>query len=58
VLDSPIDSGGFRGGSRGALEPPFELHLALRSTDDKLNGIPLSGHRTKKTAVKAHLSIL
>ena len=28
-------SGGSRGGSRGAQEPPFGLHLALRSTDDR-----------------------
>ena len=46
------------GGKGGANEPPFGLHLILRSTDDKLNGTPLSGYRTKKTAVMAHLRML
>ena len=36
-------SGGFRGGSWGSMEPPFGLDLVLRSTDDRLNGTPLSG---------------
>ena len=27
----PLGSGGFRGVSRGAQEPPFGLHLVLRS---------------------------
>ena len=44
-----------QGGKRGASVPPFGLHLTLRSTDDKLNGTPLSGYRTKKTATMAHL---
>ena len=52
-------SGGSRGGSRGAQEPPFGLHdPILRSTDDKLKGTPLSGYRTKKTAAMAHLRML
>ena len=51
-------SGRFRGGSRGAQEPTFVLHLALRSTDGRLNGTPLSGYRTKKTAAMAHLRML
>ena len=38
--------------------PPFGLHLALRSTDDRLNGTPLSGYKTKKTAAMAHLRML
>ena len=45
-------------GKGGANEPPFGLHLTLRSTDDRLNGTPLSGYRTKKTAVMAHLRML
>ena len=50
------------------MEPPFGLHLALRSTEsvmigyevliDRLNGSPLSVHRTKKTTAMAHLSML
>ena len=27
----------------GAKEPPFELDLVLRSTDDRLNGTTISG---------------
>ena len=46
-------SGGSRGGKGGASVPPFGLHL-----DDKLNGTPLSGYRSKKTAAMAHLRIL
>ena len=46
------------GGKGGANEPPFGLHLTLRSTDDRLNGTPLSGYRTKKTAAMAHLRLL
>ena len=38
--------------------PPFGLYLVLRSTDDRLTRTPLSGYRTKKTAVMAHLSML
>jgi hypothetical protein len=32
------------------MESLFGLHLALRSTDDRLNGTPLSGYRTHKNA--------
>ena len=39
-------------GKGGASVPPFGLYLTLRSTDDKLNGTPLSGYRT---ATMAHL---
>ena len=46
------------GGKGGASVPPFGLHLTLRSTDDKLNGTPLSGYRTKKTTAMAHLRML
>ena len=53
-----ITSGGFRGVSEVSTEPPFGLHLIVRSTDDRLPGTPLSGYRTKKTAVVAHLSML
>ena len=53
-----VCSGGSRGGKGGASVPPFGLHLTLRSTDDKLNGTPLSGYRTKKTAAMAHLRML
>ena len=42
----------------GASVPPFGLHLTLRSTDDELNGTPLSGYRTKKTPTMAHLRML
>ena len=38
----------------GASVPPFGLHLTLKSTDDELNGTPLSGYRTKKTPM-AHI---
>ena len=55
VHDTVADPGGVRG---GASAPPFGLHLTLRSTDDKLNGTPLSGYRTKKTAAMAHLRML
>ena len=48
----------FSGGSGGASVPPFRLHLTLRSIDDKLNGTPLSGYRTKKIAAMAHLIML
>ena len=52
-------SGGFRGVSEVSTEPPpFGLHLVVRSTDDRLTGIPVSGYRTKKTAAMAHLSML
>ena len=45
-----------QGDKGGTNEPPFGLHLTLRSTDDdKLNGTPLSGYRTKKIAAMAHL---
>ena len=47
-----------QGGKGDANEPPFGLHLTLRSTDDRLNGTPLSGYRTKKTAAMAHLRML
>ena len=53
-----LPSGGSRGGKGGASVPPFGLHLTLRSTDDKLNGTPLSGYRSKKTAAMAHLRML
>ena len=53
-----VNSGGFRGVSEISTEPPFGLHLVLRGTGDKLNGTPLSGYRTKKTASMAHLSML
>ena len=53
-----IDSGGSRGGKGGASVPPFGLYLTLRSTDDELNGTPLSGNRTKKTPTMAHLRML
>ena len=45
------------GGSWGSMEAPFGLNIVLRSTDDKLNGTPLSGQRSKKTAAVAHLSM-
>ena len=48
-------SGGSREGSRSTQEPPFWLHLALRSIP---YGTPLSGYRTKKTAAMAHLRML
>ena len=32
--------------------------FTYRSNDDRLNGTPLSGYRTKKTAAMAHLSML
>ena len=57
-LLSQCTSGGFRGVSEVSTEPPFGLHLVLRSTDDRLTRTPLSGYRTKKTAVMAHLSML
>lgn len=34
-------SGGSRGGSRGAKEPPFGLNLVPTTTDDRLGGTPL-----------------
>ena len=49
------DSGGSRGGSRGAQEPLFGRHLALRSILVRQNGTPLFSYRTKKTAAMAHL---
>ena len=55
---SAENSGGSRGGKGGASVPPFGLHLTLRSTDNKLNGTPLSGYRTKKTTAMAHLRML
>ena len=39
-------------------KPPFGLDLVLRSTEDRLNGTPLSGYTTKKAAAVAHLSML
>ena len=50
-------SGGSKEGSRSTQEPPFWLHLALRSTCIA-NGTPLSGYRTKKTAAMAYLRML
>ena len=47
---------GVRGGANVAT--PFRLYLILRSTDDKLNGTPLSGYTTEKTAAMAHLRML
>ena len=50
------NSGGFRGVSEVSTEPPFGLHLVVRSTDDRLTGTPLFGYRTKickKTAALA-----
>ena len=41
-----------------SVPPPLGLHPTLRSTDDKLNGTPLSGYITKKTAAMAHLRML
>ena len=38
---SRVNSGGFSGGSRVSMELPFGLDLALRNTDDRLNGTPL-----------------
>ena len=46
------------GVSEVSTEPPFGLHLLVRSTDDRLTGTPLSGYRTKETAAMAHLSML
>ena len=55
-LDSVPDPGG-KGDANEP--PPFGLHLTRRSTDDRLNRPPpLSGYRTKKTAVMAHLRML
>ena len=51
-----LHSGGFRGVSEVSTEPPFGLHLLLRSTE--LEPPFLSGYRTKKTAVVAHLGML
>ncbi len=51
-------SGGSRGGSQGAMEPPFGLHQALRSTDDKQNGTPSLATELRKAAAMAHLSVL
>ena len=42
VFERLHNSGGFRGGSWGSMEPPFGLDVVLRSTDDRLNGSPLS----------------
>ena len=41
-------SGGSSGGKGGASVPRFGLHPTLRNNDDKLNGTPLSGYKTKK----------
>ena len=49
-------SGGFRGVSEVLTEPPFGLHLVVRSADNRLTGTSLSGYRTKKTAAMAHLA--
>ena len=57
-MRSSTVSGGSRGGSRGAQEPPFGLHLALKSILVRLNGTSLFGYRTKKTAAMAHLRML
>ena len=65
---SVCSSGGSRGRSRGAQEPPFGLVtrlplgctyiVALRKcTDVKLNGTPPSGYRTKKTAAMVELVV-
>ena len=44
LIISLLCSGGFRGNSWGSMEPPpFGLDIVLRSTDDVLNGTPLSG---------------
>ena len=45
-----MHSGGFRGVSEVSIEPPFGLHVVLKTTDDRLSGTPLSGYRTKKTS--------
>jgi hypothetical protein len=58
VLASTVADPRGGGGKGGANELPFGLHLTLRSTDDRLNGTPLSGYRTKKTAAMAHLRML
>ena len=42
------------GGKRGASVPPFGLHPTVRSTDDKLNGTPLSGYTAKNTTAMAY----
>ena len=52
-----MSSGGSRGGSQGATDPPFWLDQVLTSTDDRLNGALLPGWRTKITASVAHLSM-
>ena len=46
--NTPSISGGFRGVSEVSTEPPFGLHLVIRSTDDRLKWNPLSGYRTNK----------
>ena len=51
-------SGGSRGGSQGATDPPFGLDQVLTSTDDRLSGAVLSGWKTKRTGSVAHLSML
>jgi hypothetical protein len=51
-------SGGSRGGSQGAMEPPFGLHQALRSTDDKQNGTTSLATELRKVAAMAHLTVL
>ena len=40
---APVVDLGRGGGSWGSMEPIFRLDLVLRSTDDGLNGTPLSG---------------
>ena len=58
IIKSGQLSGEFSGVSQGSIEPPFGLHLALRSTDDRLNGTPLSGYRTNKNSTMTHPSML
>ena len=44
-MSGDLCSGGFRGGSWGSMKPPFGLAIVLRSTDDRLNGTPVSGYK-------------
>ena len=57
IITAKGGSGGSRGGSQGATDPPFWLDQVLTSTDDRLNGTLLPGWRTKITAAVAHLSM-
>ena len=52
---SVADLGGFW---RFRQNPLWAAPIVLRGTGDRLNGTPLSGYRTKKTAAMAHLSML